>query len=66
MQRRAAALPIEVKAEENLHSRSLKAVLDKDDSLRGLRISMSDFRSEPRFDNLPLYAVRSYFQKDAT
>lgn len=22
---------------------------------------MSDFRSEPRFDNLPLYAVRSWF-----
>ncbi len=66
MQRGAAALPIEVKAEENLHSRSLKAVLDKDDSLRGLRISMSDFRSESRFDNLPLYAIWSYFQKDAT
>ncbi|MBQ9537916.1 MAG: ATP-binding protein [Treponema sp.] len=62
MQRGSAALPIEVKAEENLRSRSLKAVLDKDDSLRGLRISMSDFRSEVRFDNLPLYAVRSYFQ----
>lgn len=62
MQRGTAALPIEVKAEENLHSRSLKAVLDKDNSLRGLRISMSDFRSEARFDNLPLYAVRSYFQ----
>lgn len=37
----------------------------KDDSLRGLRISMSDFRSEVRFDNLPLYAIWSYFQKDA-
>ena len=64
MQRDSAALPIEVKAEENLHSRSLKAVLDKDESLRGLRISMSDYRSEARFDNLPLYAVKSYFQRE--
>ena len=63
MQTESAALPIEVKAEENLHSRSLKAVLEKDDSLRGLRISMSDYRSEARFDNLPLYAAGSYFSK---
>ena len=56
------ALPIEVKAEENLRSRSLKAVLDKDNTLRGLRISMSDYREETRFDNLPLYAVKSYFE----
>ena len=55
------ALPIEVKAEENLRSRSLKAVLDKDAGLRGLRISMSDYREEERFDNLPLYVVKSYF-----
>ena len=64
MQRNSGALPIEVKAEENLHSRSLKAVLDKDENLRGLRISMSDYRSEARFDNLPLYAVKSYFEKE--
>ncbi|MBP5450369.1 MAG: ATP-binding protein [Spirochaetales bacterium] len=62
MQQESAALPIEVKAEENLHSRSLKAVLDRDDTLHGLRISMSDFRIEQRFDNLPLYAVSSYFK----
>lgn len=61
MQNGSNVLPIEVKAEENLRSRSLKAVLDKDANLHGLRISMSDFRSEERFDNLPLYAVCSYF-----
>ncbi len=60
-QRLDKALPIEVKAEENLRSRSLKTVLDKDLSLHGLRISMSDYREEERFDNLPLYAVKSYF-----
>ena len=61
-QKNDEALPIEVKAEENLRSRSLKAVLDKDNTLRGLRISMSDYREETRFDNLPLYAVKSYFK----
>lgn len=60
-QRFDRALPIEVKAEENLRSRSLKSVLYKDAALRGLRISMSDYREEERFDNLPLYAVKSYF-----
>jgi len=56
-QRFDKALPIEVKAEENLRSRSLKAVLDKDSSLRGLRISMSDYREEEKFDNLPLHTI---------
>lgn len=63
MQHNSAVIPIEVKAEENLHSRSLKAVLDKDEILHGLRISMSDFRKEARFDNLPLYAISSYFAR---
>ena len=61
VQKDSAVLPIEVKAEENLHSRSLKAVLDKDEKLRGLRISMSNYRAEKRFDNLPLYAVCAWF-----
>ena len=63
MQFKDSLLPIEVKAEENLHARSLKAVLDKDQSLRGLRISMSDYRQDARFDNLPLYATASYFSQ---
>ena len=61
VQKDSAVLPIEVKAEENLHSRSLKAVLDKDEKLRGLRISMSNYRAEKRFDSLPLYAVCAWF-----
>ena len=60
-QRLDKVLPIEVKAEENLRSRSLKAVLTKDSTLRDLRISMSDYRKEENFDNLSLYAVKSYF-----
>ena len=63
MQFKDSLLPIEVKAEENLRARSLKAVLDKDQSLRGLRISMSDYRQDARFDNLPLYATASYFSQ---
>ena len=63
MQFKDSLLPIEVKAEENLRARSLKAVLDKDQSLLGLRISMSDYRQDARFDNLPLYATASYFSQ---
>lgn len=65
LQRASAAVPVEVKAEENLRSRSLKAVLSADGELRGLRVSMSDFRSEERFDNIPLYAVGSYFGQES-
>ncbi len=61
LQHENKALPVEVKAEENLRSRSLKSILERDEQLRGLRISMSDYRQELRFDNLPLYAVSSYF-----
>ena len=65
LQRASAAAPVEVKAEENLRSRSLKAVLSADGELRGLRVPMSDFRSEERFDNIPLYAVGSYFGQES-
>ena len=46
---------IEVKAEENLKARSLKVFCEKF-SLKGTRVSMSDYRQQEWMTNYPLYA----------
>lgn len=50
-------LPIEVKAEENLHAKSLRSFIGRHPELIGLRLSMSDYREEEWMTNVPLYAV---------
>lgn len=49
--------PVEVKAEENLRAKSLKAFCSKYEVGRAVRVSMSDYREESWLTNLPLYAV---------
>ena len=50
-------IPIEVKAEENLHAKSLRAFCQKYSYTLAVRTSMSDFRKEDWLTNLPLYAI---------
>jgi hypothetical protein len=50
-------VPVEVKAEENLHSKSLRAFRDKFSPFVSVRTSMSDYRREEWLINLPLYAL---------
>jgi uncharacterized protein len=50
-------VPIEVKAEENLKSKSLRVFYDKFKPQTVIRTSMSDFRKEDWMTNLPLYAI---------
>ncbi|MBL7967491.1 MAG: ATP-binding protein [Prolixibacteraceae bacterium] len=50
-------VPIEVKAEENLQAKSLKAFCKKYSPQTAIRTSMSDFRKEDWLTNLPLYAI---------
>lgn len=50
-------VPVEVKAEENLKSKSLKSYNEKYKPDLSVRMSMSDFRKEPTLTNLPLYAA---------
>ena len=50
-------IPIEVKAEENLKSKSLKSYCMRWNPDYAIRTSMSDYRRESWFANLPLYAV---------
>lgn len=52
--------PIEVKAEENLRSRSLKTVYDDDKTLHPVRISMADYKEQEWMVNVPLYLIQSW------
>ena len=49
--------PIEVKAQENLRSKSLRAFNDKYNDMHPRRFSLSGYRSEARMLNIPLYAI---------
>lgn len=57
-------VPIEVKAEENLQSKSLKTILKNDTEIHGIRFSMSSYREQERMTNVPLYGAGVYFTED--
>lgn len=50
-------IPIEVKAEENLRSKSLKAYVDKLEPEYAIRTSMKDYREQDWLVNIPLWCV---------
>ncbi len=52
-------IPIEVKAEENLQAKSLKAFYQKHNPAKAVRTSMSDFRDDNWLLNIPLFAIGS-------
>lgn len=52
-----AVIPIEVKAEENLKSKSLKSFRDKFHPPMTVRASMSDYREDDSLINIPLYGM---------
>jgi hypothetical protein len=54
-------IPIEVKAEENLNAKSLKAFISKYDLPMSVRTSMSDYRRQEAMVNLPLYAISELY-----
>ncbi len=51
-------IPVEVKAEENLKARSLRAFYEKYKPRYSIRISMSDYREQDWMVNIPLYNIR--------
>ena len=53
--------PLEVKAEENLQSKSLKVYSEKFKPIIALRTSMKDYRRESWLINIPLYAIGTDF-----
>lgn len=54
---------LEVKAEVNVHSKSLKTVLDKNINLKGIRFSMLPYKIQNRIANIPLYLCNTWGRK---
>ena len=59
-------VPVEVKAEENVKSKSLSTFINqefRDKSLKALRISMKPYIDQQWMENIPLYATESYVKQ---
>lgn len=59
-------LPVEVKAENNVKSKSLRNFITEDFAechLTGYRFSMLDFMKQDWMENIPLYAVDAFIKK---
>jgi hypothetical protein len=59
IQKEQTIIPIEVKAEENLKSKSLKVFVDKFQTQQNLRFSMNNHRVQDWMTNMPLYSVNN-------
>lgn len=59
IQKKQEIVPIEVKAEENLKAKSLKAYCDKYSPNYAVRTSMSPYREQDWMTNIPLYAIHT-------
>ena len=61
VQHKGEIVPIEVKAEENLRSKSLRTFINAHQQLHALRFSMSPYQEQGWMTNIPLYAVSNSF-----
>lgn len=52
--------PVEVKAEENAKAKSMKIFIERNPSLKGIRLSMKNYESQSWIESVPLYAFRGY------
>ena len=66
-QTRERVVPTEVKAEENVKSKSLSLFINEDFknlNLKGLRCSMKPYIDQGWMENIPLYAVEEYLKRN--
>ncbi len=63
IQQEMRCVPIEVKAEENLRARSLRAFCDKYKPEIAIRSSMSNYREQDWMVNVPLHVLDKYLEK---
>ena len=61
VQKGSAVVPVEVKAAENLQSKSLRTFVAAHEGLKGVRFSLSPHRDQGWMQNIPLYAVSRFF-----
>ena len=62
VQRGTEIVPVEVKAAENLNSKSLRTFVAAHDTLKGVRFSLAPHRDQGWMRNVPLYAVGAFFR----
>lgn len=60
IQKANKVIPVEVKAEENLQAKSMRALCRKYELQSAIRSSMSGYREQEWMVNVPLYMLRSY------
>ena len=63
IQQETQCIPIEVKAEENLRARSLRAFCEKYKPELAIRTSMSNYRKQDWMVNVPLYVLDKYLDR---
>jgi hypothetical protein len=59
-----ALVPIEVKAEENLQSKSLRSYIDRFQPSEAWRFSLANYREQDNMTNVPLYAIGPWLNFD--
>ena len=64
LQLKNEVIPVEVKAEENLMAKSLRAYCQKYKPNVAIRTSMSDYRKEDWLVNTPLYSMGNISESD--
>lgn len=57
---------IEVKAEENVRSKSLRTVWENDNKVKAYRFSMLDYKEQDWMTNIPLYCIGNWIEKQNT
>lgn len=57
IQKEDSIIPIEVKAEENLKSKSLKYFVEKFSSKRAIKTSLKEYKKNEVIENVPLYLI---------
>lgn len=63
LQKGSQIIPVEVKAEENLQAKSLRAYCDKHKPQTAIRTSMANYREQEWMTNIPLYAFVHFIEK---
>ncbi len=63
LQKGSQVIPVEVKAEENLQAKSLRAYCEKHKPETSIRTSMANYREQDWMTNVPLYAFVHFIEK---
>lgn len=61
VQKENEVIPVEVKAAENLQSKSLRTFVTGNEGLKGVRFSLAPHKDQGWMRNIPLYAVGTFF-----